>query len=444
MTMRIPKVRYADADGVSIAYEVRGDGARDVVRISGVFPSVLARAIVPIFGEGDDALAAFARTIVLDRRGTGMSDPLREGSVAPLEQQVADVVAVMDDAGSERAVIWGAADGGQVAMLFAAMYPDRVTALVLTNAFARWFRSDDHPYGPPEEKREHLAEIARRHWGDPDNPWGIMIAAPSRQGDRAFCEQYAFVQSISASRAAAAATFFAPGNDIRAVLPLIQARTLVLFPAETTFGAERNEFLAGLIPNCTVAAFPGSDMHESAAVIGMIEEFVTGAPPARVDDRVLATVMFTDIVESTDRLAAVGDRAWRKQLDRHDAMVREHLAAFRGTEVDTAGDGFFAVFEGPARAIRCAQAVVQGAASLGLQVRAGVHTGECEVRGTKYAGIAVHTGARIAALADGGHVLASRTVRDLIAGSGIELEDHGVHQLKGIPEPWQLFRVVPG
>ena len=190
MAMRIPKVRYADADGVSIAYEVRGDGPHDLVRISGVFPSILARAIVPIFNQGDDALAAFARVIVVDRRGTGMSDPLREGSVAPLEQQVADVVAVMDDAGSERAVVWGAADGGQVAMLFAAMYPERTTALVLSSAFARWFRSDDHPFGPPEETaRAPRRRGAREHWGDPDNPWGIMIAAPSRQDDPAFREQ---------------------------------------------------------------------------------------------------------------------------------------------------------------------------------------------------------------------------------------------------------------
>ncbi len=443
MAMRIPKVRYADADGVSIAYEVRGDGPYDVVRISGVFPSILARAIVPAFGQGDDALADSARVIVVDRRGTGMSDPLSEGSLAPLEQQVADIVAVMDDAGSERAVIWGAADGGQVAMLFAAMYPERATALVLTNAFARWFRSDDHPFGPPEEQREHLAEVARRHWGDPENPWGIMIAAPSRQDDPAFREQFAFVQSISASRAAAAATFFAPGNDIRAVLPLIQARTLVVVPAETPFGVDRAGFLADLIPNAEVATFPGTDMFESSIVAAMIEEFVTGAPPTPVSDRVLATVMFTDIVGSTDRLAAVGDRAWRTELDRHDAMVRECLAATGGREVDTAGDGFFAVFDGPARAVRCAEAIIIGARALGIEIRAGVHVGECEVRGDGYAGIAVHTGARIAALAEANEVLASRTVKDLVAGSGIEFEDHGVHELKGVPEPWQLYRVLP-
>jgi class 3 adenylate cyclase/pimeloyl-ACP methyl ester carboxylesterase len=442
MAMRIPKVRYADADGVSIAYEVRGDGPYDVVRISGVFPSIVGRAIVPIFRHGDETFTAFSRTIVLDRRGTGMSDPLSDGSIPPLEQQVADVAAVMDDAGSERAVIWGAADGGQVAMLFAAMYPERTTALVLTSAFARWFRSEDHPFGPPEEKREHLADVVRRYWGDPDNPWGIMIAAPSRQDDPAFREQYAFVQSISASRAAAAATFFAPGNDIRAVLPLIQARTLIVFPAETPFGVERADHLAALIPNSTVATFPGRDMLESPDVIGMIEEFVTGAPPAPVDERVLATVMFTDIVGSTDRLAVVGDHSWRKVLDRHDAMVRDCLADHRGREVDTAGDGFFAVFDGPARAIRCARAVVDGARRLGIDVRAGVHTGECEVRGSGYAGIAVHIGARIAALGSSGEILASRTVKDLIAGSGIELKDHGTHELKGIPEPWQVFSVV--
>ena len=226
------------------------------------------------------------------------------------------------------------------------------------------------------------------------------------------------------------------------MLPLIQARTLVIVPAETPFGVERARFLADLIAHSDLATFPGRDMVEPPAVVAMVEEFVTGAAPAPVDDRVLATVLFTDIVSSTDHLATVGDRAWRMQLDRHDSMVREQLAAFRGREVDTAGDGFFAVFDGPARAIRCAEAVIDGARGLGIDVRAGVHTGECEVRGNGYSGIAVHTGARIAALAGGGEVLASRTVKDLIAGSGIDLEDRGVHQLKGIPEPWQVFRVV--
>ncbi len=441
MAMRIPRVRYADADGVSIAYEVRGDGPHDVVRISGVFPSILARAVVP-FGQDDDAVSTFARVIVLDRRGTGMSDPLTEGSVAPLEQQVADVLAVMDDAGSERAVIWGAADGGQVAMLFAAMYPERTTALVLSNAFAKWFRSPDHPFGPDESRREHLADVARERWGDPDNPWGIMITAPSRQDDPAFRQRYAASQSFSASRAAAAATFFAPGNDIRAVLPVIQARTLVLAPADTPFGLDRAQFLAERIPHSDLATFPGTDMMETTRAVAIIEEFVTGASPNPVSDRVLATVLFTDIVSSTDRLATLGDRAWREQLDRHDAMVRACLADFRGREIDTAGDGFFAVFDGPARAIRCAEAVIDGARGMGIDVRAGVHTGECEVRGDGYAGIAVHTGARIAALAGAGEVLASRTVKDLIAGSGIDLEDHGVHELKGIPEPWQVYRVT--
>jgi class 3 adenylate cyclase len=271
-----------------------------------------------------------------------------------------------------------------------------------------------------------------------------MVAAPSRQDDAAFKEEFAFVQSVSASPAAAAATFFAPGNDIRAVLPLIQARTLVLVPADTPIGMERARFLADLIPHSTLASFPGTDTFEAEGTeaVALIQEFVTGTPPNPVSDRVLATVLFTDIVSSTDKLAAIGDQAWRLELDRHGAIVRTCLAEHRGREVDTAGDGFFAVFDGPARAIRCAEAVVDGALGLGIELRAGVHTGECEVRGDGYAGIAVHIGARIAALGGAGDVLASRTVKDLIAGSGIELEDHGVHQLKGIPEPWQVFKVV--
>jgi class 3 adenylate cyclase len=344
-----------------------------------------------------------------------------------------------------RATVIGSADGGQAARLFAAMYPARVEALVLTNAFPRWFRSHDYPFGFEEADAEGIAGLARRFWGRAENPWGLAVVAPSRIDDPEFKARYARWQQYSASPATGSDVFLVRGNDVRTVLPSVQARTLVLHPAEVPDDAmQRTLFLADLIDGAVVATFPGEDLvgADTLEAALVIEEFVTGGHASPVGDRVLATVLFTDIVSSTDRLSAIGDRAWRTELDGHDAMVRERLAQFRGREIDTAGDGFFAVFDGPAQAIRCAQAIIEGAHALGIEVRAGVHTGECEARGGGYAGIAVHTGARVAALAGDGEVYATRTVKDLVAGSGIVFEDCGVHQLKGIPEPWQVYRVV--
>jgi class 3 adenylate cyclase len=417
--------------------------------VTGVFPSLLANAMDPVSRADDLRLTRFVRLISLDRRGIGMSDPVPSGDSPVLEQHVGDVVAVMDAAGAREAALWGGADGGQVAALFAAMYPERTSALVLSSAHARWFRAEDYPIGPDPADREHYLEIARRRWGDLDNPWGIMVAAPSRANDPTYRRLYARLQQVSASKSAAASTFFGlnADNDVRAILPLVQARTLVLCPTAPSSDVVRHaEYLAAHIPNARLAQYPSSDSRDvlqDPATIALVEEFLTGTSVTPLSDRILATILFTDIVASTEHLASSGDEQWRSRLDLHDAMVRAHLERFRGREVNTTGDGFFATFDGPARAVRCARAIIDGAHSLGVDARAGVHVGECEVRGDDLTGIAVHIGARVCALANPGEVFTTTTVRDLVAGSGIEFTERGQHTLKGVPGDWMILAATP-
>jgi class 3 adenylate cyclase len=448
MSGDFPEVRYADADGVSIAYCVRGDGPIDLVRVPGILSSIVASTLDSVIGAHYEHLAGFARLLLLDRRGLGMSDPLVAGGAPPLEQQVHDILAVMDAAGSRQAALYGSNDGGPVALLFAAMHPDRVSALVLDSTWARAERGPDYPFGPDPAAREQGGLLIRARWGNLDNPWGFEGLAPSRLDDPSFRRVLARVQQVSASRAAASAEYLNAENDVRAVLPLVQAPTLVLCGADSdrAVGGLRllghSQFLADHIPNARLALFPGADAYfgmHTPELGALIEEFLTGTRPIAVSDRILATVLFTDIVASTERLAELGDQEWRAHLDRHDAMVRTQLERFRGQEINTAGDGFFATFDGPARAVRCAQAIADGARPLGIDVRAGVHVGECEKRGDDLAGIAVHIGARVCALAQPGEVLATSTVRDLVAGSGIEFADRGRHTLKGVPGEWTIL-----
>ena len=441
-----PRVRYADADGVSIAYEVRGDGAIDQVRVPGSFAGVLAVHLDPIVEAQSDRYASFSRLISLDRRGTGLSDPLVAGAVSPLEQRVSDVIAVMDAVESRRAVLNAGSDGCQVAILTAAMYPDRVDALILQNGFARFFRSDDYPFGLDPKLASVAAQRCREQWGDLDNPWGLDVVAPSRRTEPGFRELLARVQQVCASRAVAGA-IAVPNGDVSDALPLVQAPTLVVYPADAGRDLPGHaRFLAERIPNARLVSVPGADIYFGANMeerTALVEEFLTGARPAPVTDRVLATVLFTDIVSSTEQLAELGDQEWRAQLDRHDAMVRTQLERFRGREINTAGDGFFATFDGPARAVRCAQAISDAALPLGIDIRAGVHAGECEVRGDDYTGIAVHIGARVCALAQAGEVFATSTVRDLVGGSGITFTDRGRHALKGVPGEWTILAAEP-
>jgi class 3 adenylate cyclase len=436
-----PRVRYAHADGVSIAYEVRGDGAIDHVRVPGSLTGVLASYLDPLVSAQSDRYASFSRLISLDRRGTGLSDPLLAGAVPPLEQRVSDVIAVMDAVGSRRAVLNAGSDGCQVAILCAAMHPDRVDALVLINGFARFFCSDDYPFGLDPSLSAAAAERCQQQWGDLDNPWGLDVVSPSRRTEPGFRELLARIQQVCASPAVAAA-IAVPNGDVRDVLPLVQAPTLVMYPTDAGRDLpEHARFLAEHIPNARLASYSGADIYfgSMSERTALVEEFLTGARPAPTTDRVLATVLFTDIVSSTEQLAELGDREWRAKLDRHDAMVRTQLEQFRGLEINTAGDGFFATFDGPARAVRCAQAITEAARPLEIDVRTGVHAGECEVRGHDYAGIAIHIGARVCALAQAGEVLVTSTVRDLVAGSGITFTERGRHALKGVPDEWTIL-----
>ena len=440
----IPEVSYADADGVSIAYCVRGDGPTDVLRVPGVLSSILASTVDPVLEAHYAHLARFSRLIVVDRRGLGMSDPLIAGGAPQLEQQVEDLLAVLDAVGSQRATLYGGADGGMVALLFAAMHPDRVSALMLNNTWARLLRAPDYPFGIDPGDRMLGFFATRSRWGDRDHPWGLEFLARSRLDDPGFPQVLARVQQVSASRAAAEATVANTEHDVRAILPSVQAPTLIIAGAdgEPDQALGHARFLAEHIPNARLAQIPGGDGYfgvHTPEIGALIEEFMTGARPAPTTDRVLATVLFTDIVGSTERLTELGDRDWSAQLDRHDAMVRAQLERFRGREINTSGDGFFATFDGPARAVQCAQAIADGARQLGIDVRAGVHVGECEVRGDDFAGIAVHVGARVCGLAQAGEVLVTTTVRDLVAGSGIEFTDHGRHTLKGVPGEWTIL-----
>jgi class 3 adenylate cyclase len=444
MSLEFPVVRYAEADGVFIAYEVRGEGPMDLVRIPGTMTSLVASYLDPVVGEHYAHLARFSRLIRLDKRGTGLSDPLVEGGAPLLEQQVEDVRAVMDEVRSQHAALYAGADGGPVAILFAAMYPDRVSALVLNSAWARLASAGEAPHAPSAEDRDSLARTLRARWGDLDAPFGLEMIAPSRRDEPGFAHLLARVQQVSASKAMIASAWGAE-LDVTALLPLVNAPTLVLCAAEDTIdGQARARFLAEQMANARLVTFPGGDTYfgiHTSEIGALIEEFLTGARPVEACDRVLTTVMFTDIVASTERVADMGDREWRRQLDRHDTLVRDKLVAFRGREISTSGDSFFATFEGPARAIQCAQAIIEGARMIGVDVRAGVHTGECETRGHDLGGIAVHIGARVSALAGAGEVFTTGTVKDLVAGSGIIFCDLGVHELKGVPDPRHLYKV---
>lgn len=450
MSGEFPDIRYANADGVSIAYTVCGDGPVDLVRVPDVMSGILVGLVDPWVAAFNERLARFSRLVRLDRRGLGLSDPLVNGSVPPLEQQLDDVLAVMDAVGVERAALHGGGDGGQVAILVAATHPERVSALVLNSAFARAFRSYGYAIGSDREARARIGHRMRANWGDLDRPWGIETFAEHRPDEPGLSQLLARRQQVSASPGAASAVFLDEGNDVRSALPLVQAPTLVLSPAgghprmETLQLLEHGRYLADRIPNARLATFAGVDAYldtDVEARVGLIEEFLTGARPAPSGDRVLATVLFTDIAGSTERVARLGDDAWRLDLDRHDVIVRHALARFRGREVKATGDGVFAVFDGPARAVRCAETIVERARFVGIDVRAGVHTGECETRGDDLAGIAVHIGSRVCELANAGEVLATSTVRDLVAGSGIEFVQRHTGSLRGVPGEWTVLAV---
>jgi pimeloyl-ACP methyl ester carboxylesterase len=437
------EVRYADNDGVHLGYTVVGDGPVDIVYCGGIWSNLDVMWDDPRWGRYLDRLASFARLIVFDMRGVGLSD---RGPAPPyLEAQMDDIRAVMDAAGSETAVLFGSARGGAMTMLFAATYPERTRALVLYAALAKTVRSDDHPYGKSAAEQRAFFDRFVAEMGTGRN---LDLQGPSGADDARFTRWWARFERLVATPAAyrELATVFRD-LDVRAVLPSIQAPTLVLQRSgDRIVPADQARYLASAIPRATLVELVGDDhiafLGDSDAIVDEVQEFVTGIRPAPEADRVLTTVLFTDIVGSTALQASLGDRAWRDLVMTHHASVRRCLQRWRGIENDTAGDGFYATFDGPARAIRCACEVVDAVREVGIEVRAGIHTGECALVDDKCAGITVSIGARIAALAGPSEVLVSQTVRDLVSGSGIGFEDRGLHTLKGVPDQWRLLAVA--
>jgi len=437
-----PETRYAKSGDLNIAYQAVGRGPFDLIYVPGWISNVELAWEEPAHAHVLDRLASFSRLILFDKRGTGMSDPVPLERLPTLEERMDDVRAVLDAVGCEQAALFGFSEGGLMSVLFAATYPDRITALVLYGVFAKRIWSPDYPWAPKPEARAREIEELERNWA---HTMDLDTLAPSE--DEAFKNRLATYFRRSASPGAAVALMRMNTQiDVREVLPSIQAPTLVLHRSDDLdANVAEGRWLAEQIPGATFVELPG-DAHtlwggDTDSVVDEIEEFLTGARRGPEPDRVLATVLFTDIVGSTEQAKNLGDRRWRELLERHHSLVRQQLGRFNGSEVDTAGDGFLATFDGPARAIRCGYAIENGVRALGLEVRAGVHTGECELFGEKVAGVAVHTGARIASQARPGEVLVSQTVKDLVAGSQISFEDRGEHELKGLGA-WRLYSVV--
>jgi class 3 adenylate cyclase len=448
----VPDTMYARTpDGAHIAYQVLGAGPIDLLEPSGgSYISIDVRDEDPRWYQFERRLASFSRLIRLDPRGIGLSDPISPSSPPSIEDWVSDAEAVLDTVGSDRAAILGQGRGGVVSIVLSATRPDRVRAQVLAHAFARLLQAPDYPEGVPAAVFDRFVSGVLRTGGETEPLDDVALLLPSLAEDVSFRRWWQRAGRAGASPAVARAQYeIAVNSDLRAVLPTITTPTLVLHRRENAYyPVQLGRYLAAHISGARYVELEGADHFlwagDAGAVLDEIEEFLTGTLGRGEPDRVLATIMFTDIVGSTVRAALMGDRAWRDLLGRHHAVVRRQVVRFRGREIDTAGDGFFASFDGPARAIRCAHAIVESVRELGLEVRAGVHTGECElVVGGRVAGIAIHTGARVASLAKPGEVLVSSTVKDLVAGSGIQFEDRGSHMLKGVGE-WHLYAPVGG
>ncbi len=439
-----PETHYAPSEDGRVAYQVFGDGPRDLVFVPNWGSNVDVMWEEPSLARFLRRLATFSRVLCFDKRGTGVSDPVPLAALPTLEQWMEDVRSVMDAAASERTALLGDAEGGQMAMLFAATYPERVSALVLTNTSARQLRDVDYPWGLP-------ARSVAPYLGQLETKWGtgalVDIMAPSLAHDVRFRRWSARYERLSLSPGAVTAMYRVQfERDLRSVLPTIWVPTLVLHRVGNQhIRVGHGRYLGEHIPGAKYVELAGDEHYFNAGdievMLGEIEEFLTGVRTAPEIDRVLATVLFTDIVGSTERAATLGDRAWHALLDTHHGIVRRELERHRGREVNTVGDGFLATFDGPARAIRCACAIRDGVRPLGIEIRAGLHTGECELMDEDVGGIAVHIGARVGATASPSEVLVSSTVKDLVAGSGLRFVERGVHSLHGVPGEWRLFAV---
>lgn len=435
-----PETRYAKSGDVNIAYQVVGDGPLDLVLVPGFVSHLDIDWEEPRYAHLLRRLSSFSRLIRFDKRGTGLSD--RTVGLPDLETRMDDVRAVMDAVGSEQAALLGYSEGGPMCCLFAATYPERVSALVLYASYAKRRDPDeDYPWAATWEERQAYAAEVERDWG--------THADRTRMGadtDAVTADWWLRRARAAASPGAARDLILMNSQiDIRHVLPVITAPTLVLHrTGDADSSVEEGRYIAEHIPGARFVELAGSSHMLSVdpdQIVDEAEDFLTGVRHGPAGDRILATILFTDVVGSTEKAVEVGDRRWAELIQRHHALVRDELRRYRGRELDVAGDGFFAAFDGPARAVRCATAIRDGLARIGLAVRAGVHTGECEQVDGKLAGVAVVIGARISAAARTGEILVSATVRDLVAGSGLEFEPRGEKELKGIPGSWQIYAV---
>jgi class 3 adenylate cyclase/pimeloyl-ACP methyl ester carboxylesterase len=440
-----PETRYVAVDGSDVAYQVLSDGPRDLLAFLPLGFNVDLIWAIPGSTEFWTRLASFCRVILFDRRGIGASDGVPHSAIPTWEDLTEDAGAVLDAVGSKKAVILAAQEAGPMAVLFAATHPERVSALVLVNTYARYLVADDYPIGVSHAAFDRIIELIRSSWGT--RQFTLMVA-PEAVEDKELLDQAEIMMRSSATPRSAAAQYdyLCRRLDVRPVVPLIEVPTLVLHAQDNPLiPIDQGRYLAEHIQRSKLVELPGAVLGLWSATPGLIEdeitEFLTGERPVEVN-RILANVLFTDIVGSTGRAASLGDQRWRMLLDAHDRIVREQLSRFQGKEINTTGDGFVASFDGPARAIRCAQAIRDAITRLDIQLHMGLHTGECEVRGDDLGGLAVHIAARVAALAATGEVLVSGTVKDLVVGSGIEFIEHGEHELKGIPGRWRLFAVA--
>ncbi len=438
----LAETRYTRSGDVSIAYQVIGQGPRDVILVPGIISHVEFLHEVPGYTEFLDGLGAFARVIVFDKRGNGLSD--RVVGAPSLEERMDDIRAVMDAAGSTRATLFGVSEGGPLSLLFAATYPERVEAAVLYETFARFGATSEYPHGPSPDLYRELTAVMVELWGTGAS---LRLMGGSHAEDPRMVALWGRAERLSNSPGGMRALYEMLGEiDVCAALPTVRVPCLVLHGASGSLSVGQHEYLAQHLPNARLVALEAVDHYPWFAngdrVVGEVEEFLTGVRTAVVTDRQLATVLFTDIVGSTQRAAKLGDRPWHELLQKYHGLARRQIERFRGREIGTAGDGVFACFDGPGRAVSCACAIRDGVRSLGLEIRAGLHTGEIECRGQDVSGLAVHIGSRVAALAESGEVLVSRTVKDLVVGSGLQLGHRGTHVLKGVPDPWDVYAVT--
>ena len=430
-----------------IAYRVVGDGPIDLVVVPGWVTHLEAHWEHPLVWRFAERLAGFSRLILFDKRGTGLSDPVSEDNLPTLEMRMEDLHAVLNAVGSTKTALFGISEGGPMCALFAATYPERTSALVMSSCYAKWIRDTDYPWAPTRQEHEAAFIAYENNWG---TPIGFKTVAPSVANDESCRNWWARNLRLGASPGAGIALYRMNIEiDISSVLPSIRVPTLILHrEGDRLINVGNSRYMASRIPDAKYVELSGVDhlpwFGDSDAVLDQIEEFLTGMRPVEGKDRVLCTVLFIDIVESTERALSMGDSRWRDLLRTFYQDVKQELDRFRGRLIDTAGDGVFASFDGPARAVRCASALHDRLTRLGVKIRSGLHTGECEVAGDKLAGVAVHIGARVASAAEADEILVSSTVKDLVAGSGLSFTSRGRHVLKGLTDEFELYAVNRG